>query len=563
MYSYKILQNWSKDLFHSSIITFEKKSYLFNCSDGTQRNLSHQNIKFNKISHVFYNSSSIDAYLGSYGFSMSRNEQLGPIQVSEGKGKNAEGETSAKKNIHKKGKNLQSNNDTGNEQAGLPKDYKIKSYLTPLMEEANKPLYFWGPPGLRPRFDHCKYFFIERVKDYIYEYNPEMNRFELKLMSKYTFNNEHENRPNSKIGENGSVDLNLNEADSYLDHFEDENLKIYPIISAASVINSAKNNSNNSNSACKTDYALSYYCEPHLRQRTFLPEKAKALGLKPGPNYSALQSGKSVFLEGKEIKPQDVLGEQLPSSCFAVLYSPNLIHSQNLLKNLKSKNFFEKQENKNITLIVHILGDAEILKSEEYKNFISEISQNHKDVMHIIDCKDTNYKFMLNEEKHKMKYLLSKADSKCYNNGFIEELNTKPDRSLEGFISHFPYKENIINSNCGFEYNLYPIHKKGVLNNKLYEPYLFDKRNAKFHSFIKNADKLISEHINSEHWDFDFNQQKNKEAENQEILNNLNQRNAIDILNVSNKMKEPIPNNNNDCEMKIAEEEALEAGKFF
>ena len=50
---------------------------------------------------------------------------------------------------------------------------------------------------------------------------------------------------------------------------------------------------------------------------------------------------------------------------------------------------------------------------------------------------------------------------------------------------------------------------------------------------------------------------------NQEILNNLNQRNAIDILNVSNKMKEPIPNNNNDCEMKIAEEEALEAGKFF
>lgn len=44
--------------------------------------------------------------------------------------------------------------------------------------------------------------------------------------------------------------------------------------------------------------------------REFLPEKAKALGIKPGPIYSKLQRGEEVELEGKTITPEDVLGEQ-------------------------------------------------------------------------------------------------------------------------------------------------------------------------------------------------------------------------------------------------------------
>ena len=91
MYSYKILQNWTKDLFHSSIVVFDKKSYLFNCCDGTQRNMSQQNIRFNKIGHIFFNSSSIDSYLGSYGFYMSRNDQVGvplPSKTKEDSNKN-------------------------------------------------------------------------------------------------------------------------------------------------------------------------------------------------------------------------------------------------------------------------------------------------------------------------------------------------------------------------------------------------------------------------------------------------------------------------------------------
>jgi ribonuclease BN (tRNA processing enzyme) len=62
-------------MFHSSLITFEKDSYLFNCSDGTQRNALDQGIKFTKINSIFYSSSHSNCYLGTFGLVMSRTEQ--------------------------------------------------------------------------------------------------------------------------------------------------------------------------------------------------------------------------------------------------------------------------------------------------------------------------------------------------------------------------------------------------------------------------------------------------------------------------------------------------------
>ena len=74
MYSFRILENYSKDMFHSSIIRFDKASYLFNCCDGTQRNALDQGIKFPRIKSIFFNSSQIDCCFGCYGFLMSRGE---------------------------------------------------------------------------------------------------------------------------------------------------------------------------------------------------------------------------------------------------------------------------------------------------------------------------------------------------------------------------------------------------------------------------------------------------------------------------------------------------------
>ncbi len=53
--------------------------------------------------------------------------------------------------------------------------------------------------------------------------------------------------------------------------------------------------------------------------REFLPEKALALGLKPGPLYSRLQRGEEVEYEGRIIRPDDVLGEKKRG--FKIVYS--------------------------------------------------------------------------------------------------------------------------------------------------------------------------------------------------------------------------------------------------
>ncbi len=567
MYSYKILQNCTKDVFHSSILQFEKKSYLFNCSDGTQRNLCSQNIKFNKISHIFFNTASVDAYSGCYGFSMSRNEQIKPLNTDENidqESKKIKGKIPSKKNNKIiKEKNLENekienlnidqleNIDTINNNK---KYSKLKSYLIPIMEGTGKPLYFWGPPPLRSNFDYCKYFFVERVKDYIYEFNPLTNRFELKLFNKIELDSQKNFDTYTKgfTNINDQINLNLNEPDIFLEYFEDENLKIYPIISA--IKNEEKFDINiDKNSLDCYDFSISYFCEPHLRTRSFLPEKAKSLGLKPGPEYSQLQNGKKVYLNGKEINPEDVLGDQMPSSCIAVLYSPSLSHANNLIYNLKNKknkfSLFEKNDTKNISVVVHILGNSNILRSNEYQTFIKEITDMHKDVLHIIDCKDTNYKFMMNEEKQKIKYLLSQADEKIYKIGYFDEKETIPKFSLDELFNDeynlraLNLENKIINCNPGFEFNLYPTHKKGIINKKIYEPYLFDKKNFKFRSFVKNVDKLVDEHKIMEDWDFD-KYKKN----HMEILNNLNK-------NVNNF--------DNDTEMKIEENDNIFGINYF
>lgn len=79
MYSIKLIQNKSKDLFNSMVLIFSNKSYLFNCCEGTQRNASDQGIKFKNIDEIFYSSSEINCYSGTFGFIMSRSEQLGTL----------------------------------------------------------------------------------------------------------------------------------------------------------------------------------------------------------------------------------------------------------------------------------------------------------------------------------------------------------------------------------------------------------------------------------------------------------------------------------------------------
>jgi ribonuclease Z len=409
MYSFKILQNCSKDLFHSSVIQFDQKVYMFNCSDGTQRNALEQGLKFHKISNIFYSSSHIDNYLGTYGMLMSRNEQVTGQLLAH----------------------MQSNNGK--------------------LEDFDRGITLWGPPLLSKNFANCKKFFTDKVYDYIQDYSTEFASF---ISSK-------------------GVKQEL---------FEDENIKIYPFC-ISSLSNKMEIDGETVNK--KNDYAMSYVCIPQLKARPFLPAKAKALGLKPGPNFGLLQKGLSVMHEGKEIKPEDVLGDQPPASCIAILYLPTLEHASCLTQNSKLLAQLNDKDDKILTLVVHILGDCKIISSNFYQKFIKSLDSK---IVHIFDCPETNIKFMLNEGKHKIKYILNKVDKDFFDNSMFKLEDTSPKQDLYNLIKK---TNNIIASFSGFEYSLYPIDKRKVLQEKIYEPFIY--KNEAFQKFATNIDKIFGQ----------------------------------------------------------------------
>jgi ribonuclease Z len=67
--------------------------------------------------------------------------------------------------------------------------------------------------------------------------------------------------------------------------------------------------------------------------REFLLEKAKALGIPKGRLYSKLQRGEEVEVDGRTIKPDEVLGEQKKG--FKVIYSSDTRPSDSIRKNCK------------------------------------------------------------------------------------------------------------------------------------------------------------------------------------------------------------------------------------
>jgi ribonuclease Z len=56
-----------------------------------------------------------------------------------------------------------------------------------------------------------------------------------------------------------------------------------------------------------------------VKGREFIREKALALGLLPGPNFSRLQHGEEVTVNGKKVMPDDVLGEK--KACKKLVYT--------------------------------------------------------------------------------------------------------------------------------------------------------------------------------------------------------------------------------------------------
>ena len=439
MYSFRILQNYSKDMFPCSILRFDKASYLFNCCDGTQRNALEQGIKFPKIKCIFFNSSTIDCYLGTYGFLMSRGEMN--INKAYQLAKNL---VEKEKNVSKPILNHINTQNKGND----------------IFSEIQQCLLF-GPPNFSNNFLYTQHFCPVPLNKYIYEFDFKNGEF----INKNIFKEKHVSLP-IKI-------------------YEDEMINIIPF---------STNADNN--------FAMNFICIPKQKNRSFNKQKALDLGIKPGPIFGKLSKGESVTLDsGKIITLKDVSDEPLPSSSLAILYIPNEDHMNQLIKNEFINNYINHKLSNNyiynIKLIVHICPKFSIINNEKYISFINSFG---KDVEHIIECPEINQQFMYDEGKIKIHYLLNKVSNILFPNILFNEDETKPTLINKKEIFEKLVINNGINideSIPGREYIMYPPNKKGFVIKGLYQgnPFYFNSDECK--TFLKNISDIKINNIDN------------------------------------------------------------------
>ena len=439
MYSFRILQNYSKDMFPCSILRFDKDSYLFNCCDGTQRNALEQGIKFPKIKCIFYNSSKIDCYLGSYGFLMSRGEM------------NINRAYQLAKNLVEKEKNVLK--PILNHINGQNKGDDIFSEIQQCL--------LFGPPNFSNNFIYTQQFCPVPINKYLYEYDL-MNA---SFINKNIFKEKFRTSP-IKI-------------------YEDETLSMIPLC-----INVENN------------YAMNYICIPKQKNRSFNKKKALDLGLKPGPIFGKLAKGESITLDnGKIITLKDVSDEPLPSSSLAILYIPTEEHINYIIKNDILEKYINKKLGDNyiytIKLILHICPKFSIINNEKYISFMASFG---KDVEHIIECPEINQQFMYNEGKIKIQYLLNKVSNILFPNMAFNEEETKPSlkNTKEIFENLLINKGvNIDESIPGREYIMYPPDKKGFVIKGLYQGNPFYFNSDEYKNFLKNISDIKINNIDN------------------------------------------------------------------
>ncbi|KAK7325162.1 hypothetical protein VNO77_29289 [Canavalia gladiata] len=128
------------------------------------------------------------------------------------------------------------------------------------------------------------------------------------------------------------------------------------------------------------DMSVVYVCElPEIKGK-FDPEKAKALGLKPGPKYRELQLGNSVKSDHQNIMvhPCDVMGPSVPGPVVLLVDCPTESHLEALLSVQSLVSYGDQMSNlpeadKSVTCVIH-LTPASVISCSNYQKWMKKFS---------------------------------------------------------------------------------------------------------------------------------------------------------------------------------------------
>ncbi|KAG4978936.1 hypothetical protein AAZX31_13G337200 [Glycine max] len=126
------------------------------------------------------------------------------------------------------------------------------------------------------------------------------------------------------------------------------------------------------------DMSVVYVCElPEIKGK-FDPEKAKALGLRPGPKYRELQLGNSVKSDRQNIMvhPSDVLGPSVPGPIVLLVDCPTESHLEALLSVQSLASYCDQADNqpeagKSVTCVIH-LTPSSVVSCSNYQKWMKK-----------------------------------------------------------------------------------------------------------------------------------------------------------------------------------------------
>ncbi|CCG84577.1 protein of unknown function [Taphrina deformans PYCC 5710] len=190
--------------------------------------------------------------------------------------------------------------------------------------------------------------------------------------------------------------------------------------------------------------AVSYYIQGQPLPGKFNPEKAKALGVKPGPDYGRLQKGQSVRASSGIVHPHQVMGT--PRICPPVLLID--CPKQTFLHALINHSFWKTCKGIDEPSVIVHSCNVDVLHHPDYIKFMSSFGSN---VKHLVSSSG-HVRDMINNKKAK-KHLISLQS-------FSHEMYPVPVTSEE--ITQLPfsqYHEQAINASpiaAGTSFTPYP-----------------------------------------------------------------------------------------------------------
>lgn len=150
-----------------------------------------------------------------------------------------------------------------------------------------------------------------------------------------------------------------------------------------------------------------YILKANDKRGKFNVVKALQLGVPKGKDFARLTNGETIVTpDGKTVKPQDVMGESLKGSSVLIISVPNSTFLKQVIESSHWHPYFVEERE----FVVYHLVPPEILKSQEYYNFISKFSQSSQHIIVNEHCE----RLSTNQDSLKLQVKLHAFNQKIY-----------------------------------------------------------------------------------------------------------------------------------------------------